>query len=168
MLEKEGEKVVSEVSSRKNKKKFDISRALTVGELSKRSGVPVSTIHFYETKGLIKSTRTQGNQRRFPSIVLRYIAIIKVAQSTGIPLKEIQEALGQYPANSELTADQWTEMSTAWQVTLDKRIQKLTRLRNELNHCIGCGCLSLAECPLRNPDDVWGNRGPGPQILERP
>lgn len=114
MLEKEEGKVVSEVSSRKNKKNLDISRALTVGELSKRSGVPVSTIHFYETKGLIKSTRTQGNQRRFPSIVLRYIAIIKVAQSTGIPLKEIQEALGQYPANSALTADQWTEMSTAW------------------------------------------------------
>ena len=147
---------------------IDFTRALTVGEVAKRSGVPVSTVHFYEAKGLIQSTRTQGNQRRFPAVVLRYIAIIKVAQSTGIPLKEIQDALGRFPANSKLTSDQWKEMSTQWKTSLDKRIRQLTRLRNELDNCIGCGCLSLSDCPLRNPDDVLGKRGPGARILERP
>lgn len=149
-------------------KKVDLARALTVGEVAKRSGVAVSTVHFYESKGLIQSTRTQGNQRRFPAVVLRYIAIIKVAQSTGIPLQEIQDALGRFPANSALTSEQWKEMSTQWRVSLDKRIRQLTRLRNELDHCIGCGCLSLSDCPLRNPDDVLGKKGPGARILERP
>ena len=148
--------------------KIDYTRALTVGEVAKRSGVPVSTVHFYESKGLIQSTRTQGNQRRFPAVVLRYIAIIKVAQSTGIPLHEIQEALGRFPANSALTSEQWQEMSTQWRKSLDKRIRQLTRLRNELDNCIGCGCLSLSDCPLRNPDDVLGRKGPGARILERP
>ncbi len=147
---------------------IDFSRALTVGEVASRSGVAVSTVHFYESKGLIQSTRTQGNQRRFPPIVLRYIAIIKVAQSTGIPLKEIQDALGRFPANSKLTSEQWKEMSTQWKTSLDRRIKQLTRLRNELDHCIGCGCLSLSDCPLRNPEDFLGSRGPGAQILERP
>lgn len=147
---------------------IDYTRALTVGEVAKRSGVAVSTVHFYESKGLIQSSRTQGNQRRFPAVVLRYIAIIKVAQSTGIPLKEIQDALGKFPANSKLTSEQWKEMSTQWKVSLDKRIRQLTRLRNELDHCIGCGCLSLSDCPLRNPDDVLGRKGPGARILERP
>nr|ELR5232320.1 redox-sensitive transcriptional activator SoxR [Providencia rettgeri] len=147
---------------------IDPKRALTVGEVAKRSGVPVSTVHFYESKGLIKSTRTHGNQRRFHAVVLRYIAIIKVAQSTGIPLQEIQEALGRFPANSALTSEQWKEMSTQWRVSLDKRIRQLTRLRNELDNCIGCGCLSLSDCPLRNPDDVLGKKGPGARILERP
>ncbi|MTB66160.1 redox-sensitive transcriptional activator SoxR [Providencia sp. wls1943] len=148
--------------------KVDFSRTLTVGEVAKRAGVPVSTVHFYEAKGLIQSTRTQGNQRRFPPVVLRYIAIIKVAQSTGIPLKEIQDALGQFPANSKLTAEEWKGMSTEWKSSLDRRIKQLTRLRNELDHCIGCGCLSLKDCPLRNPEDILGNQGSGAQILERP
>ncbi|BBG61049.1 Redox-sensitive transcriptional activator soxR [Providencia rustigianii] len=147
---------------------IDFTRALTVGEVAKRSGVPVSTVHFYESKGLIQSARTQGNQRRFPPVVLRYIAIIKVAQSTGIPLKEIQDALGKFPANSKLTSEEWKGMSTEWKSSLDRRIKQLTRLRNELDHCIGCGCLSLSDCPLRNPEDVLGNKGSGAQILERP
>jgi len=137
----------------KTRETVGFTRALTVGEVAKRSGVSVATVHFYETKGLIQSTRTQGNQRRFPPVVLRYIAIIKVAQSTGIPLKEIQDALGKFPANSKLTSEQWKQMSTEWKASLDKRIKQLTRLRNELDHCIGCGCLSLSECPLRNPDE---------------
>lgn len=147
--------------------KIDFTRALTVGEVAKRSGVPVSTVHFTSQR-IDQSTRTQGNQRRFPSVVLRYIAIIKVAQSTGIPLKEIQDALGKFPANSKLTSEQWKEMSTEWKTSLDRRIRQLTRLRNELDHCIGCGCLSLSECPLRNPDDILGRKGPGARILERP
>ncbi|MFA5496170.1 MAG: redox-sensitive transcriptional activator SoxR [Porticoccaceae bacterium] len=150
------------------KRSIDSSRLLTVGEVSRRSGLPISTIHFYESKGLIYSTRTQGNQRRFPAVVLRYIAIIKVAQRTGIPLEEIKEALGRYLSGSKLTGAQWRELSSRWRKNLDERITKLMRLRDELDGCIGCGCLSLKECPLRNPGDVLGEKGAGPQILERP
>ncbi|NJJ93594.1 redox-sensitive transcriptional activator SoxR [Proteus mirabilis] len=148
-----------------SKEKIDFNRALTVGEVAKRSGVPISTLHFYEEKGLIKSSRSPGNQRRYPSVVLSYVAIIKAAQSTGIPLKEIQEILGKYPPNSKLTAEQWHEISTDWKIRLDERIRRLKRLRNGLDHCIGCGCLSLNDCPLRNPDDILGEKGPGAQML---
>lgn len=150
------------------KKTMDFSRLMTVGEVAHRAGVPVSTIHFYESKGLIASTRNAGNQRRFESVVLRYIAVIKVAQRTGIPLEEIKEVLGRYPPGSKLTAAQWRELSSNWRASLDERIRKLTRLRDELDSCIGCGCLSLEECPLRNPLDTLGAEGPGPRILERP
>ncbi len=148
-------------------KEIDFSRALTVGEVARRSGVPVSTVHFYESKGLIASTRNGGNQRRFESVVLRYIAIIKVAQRTGIPLEEIRAVLHGLPPGSKPTAVQWRTMSTRWQASLDDRIERLTRLRDELTRCIGCGCLSMDECPLRNPADILGEQGPGPQILER-
>ncbi|MBD2783878.1 redox-sensitive transcriptional activator SoxR [Xenorhabdus sp. DI] len=148
-------------------KGIDFNRALTIGEVSKRSGIAVSAIHFYEAKGLIKSSRSHGNQRRFPSVVLRYLAIIKVAQSTGIPLKEIQEVLGQFPPNSNLTAEQWQTISSQWRDRLDKRINTLTKLRNHLNSCIGCGCLSLTDCPLRNPNDVLGEKGTGAILLKK-
>ncbi|REF27305.1 MerR family redox-sensitive transcriptional activator SoxR [Xenorhabdus cabanillasii] len=146
-------------------KNIDFNRALTIGEVAKRSGVAISTLHFYESKGLIKSSRNQGNQRRFPAIVLRYIAIIKVAQSTGIPLKEIKKILSQFPPNSKLTTEQWRMLSSQWRDMLDQRITKLTQLRNNLDNCIGCGCLSLTECPLRNPNDILGEKGTGPRIL---
>ena len=152
----------------KKDKPLDFTRMLTVGEVAHRAGVPVSTIHFYESRGLIASTRSSGNQRRFPSVMLRYIAVIKVAQRAGIPLEEIKEALGRYPPGSKLTAGQWSELSTAWRAILNERIKRLTRLRDELDGCIGCGCLSLDECPLRNPMDMLGGEGPGPRILERP
>ncbi|MCL7715478.1 redox-sensitive transcriptional activator SoxR [Stenotrophomonas mori] len=146
---------------------IDFSRLLTVGEVARRSGVAVSTIHFYEAKGLISSTRNEGNQRRFSSVVLRYIAVIKVAQRTGIPLEEIKQALSHFPVGSKLTAAQWRTLSAGWRTSLDERIQILTRLRDELDSCIGCGCLSLNQCPLRNPQDALGADGPGPRILER-
>jgi len=142
-------------------------RLMTVGEVARRAGVPVSTIHFYESRGLIASTRNAGNQRRFASVVLRYIAIIKVAQRTGIPLEEIKTALGRYPPGSKLTAAQWRALSTLWRKDLDERITKLERLRDELDTCIGCGCLSLGNCPLYNPQDKLGQEGPGARILER-
>ncbi|MEG0242801.1 MAG: redox-sensitive transcriptional activator SoxR [Pseudomonas sp.] len=144
----------------------DSSRQLTVGEVARRSGVAVSTLHFYESKGLIASTRTGGNQRRYPALVLRTIAIIKVAQRTGIPLEEIKRALGRYPPNSKLTAAQWGEMSSAWREDLNARIRTLQALRDSLDNCIGCGCLSLEDCPLRNPEDVLGKDGAGARILE--
>jgi len=147
--------------------RYDQNRLLTVGEVSRRAGVPVSTIHFYESKGLITSTRNGGNQRRFASVVLRYIAIIKVAQRAGIPLDEVKQALGRYPPGSKLTAAQWRAMSSHWREGLNDRITKLTRLRDELDSCIGCGCLSLSRCPLHNPQDRLGQEGPGARILER-
>lgn len=151
----------------KKEKMTPSSRELTVGEVAKRSGVAVSTIHFYESKGLIESTRNAGNQRRFPAVVLRYIAIIKVAQRTGIPLEEIGKTLKQFPHKHKLTPSQWKVLSSQWREDLNERIEKLTRLRDELDSCIGCGCLSLSDCPLRNPDDILGKNGSGPQILER-
>lgn len=147
-------------------KNLDGLRSLSVGEVARRSGVPVSTLHFYESKGLIASTRNAGNQRRFPALVLRSIAIIKVAQRTGIPLEEIKSALGRYPPNSKLSAAQWSEMSSAWRENLNARIRTLEALRDSLDACIGCGCLSLEDCPLRNPGDALGKEGPGPRILE--
>ena len=147
------------------KKKADGVRMLSVGEVAKRAGVAVSTLHFYESKGLIESTRNAGNQRRYPVLVLRTIAIIKVAQRTGIPLEEIKNAFGRYPPNSKLTAAQWGEMSTAWREDLNVRIRALEALRDSLDNCIGCGCLSLEDCPLRNPEDRLGLEGPGPRVL---
>lgn len=141
---------------------------LPIGVIARRSGVPVSTIHFYESKGLISSVRSEGNQRRYAPVVLRYIAVIKVAQRTGIPLEDIGAALSRFPPGSKLSASQWKTLASGWRDGLDERINKLTRLRDELNQCIGCGCLSLEECPLRNPGDALGAKGPGARILERP
>lgn len=143
----------------------DAGRVLSVGEVAQRSGVSVATLHFYETKGLIKSWRTAGNQRRFPAIVLRYIAIIKVAQMAGISLEEISASFNTIGQDSKLSVDEWTLISTRWRDSLNQRIERLTRLRDGLDGCIGCGCLSQKDCPLRNPDDILGKQGAGPQIL---
>ncbi|CVA05940.1 MULTISPECIES: redox-sensitive transcriptional activator SoxR [Serratia] len=145
---------------------IDANRLLTVGEVAKRSGVAISALHFYESKGLIQATRNAGNQRRYPSVVLRYIAVIKIAQRAGIPLEEIRAALSRFPIGSKLTSEQWGVLSSAWRKTLDERIQRLTVLRDHLDGCIGCGCLSLADCPLRNPNDILGRQGAGAHIFE--
>ncbi|WP_164033920.1 redox-sensitive transcriptional activator SoxR [Serratia marcescens] len=145
---------------------IDANRLLTVGEVAKRSGVAISALHFYESKGLIQATRNAGNQRRYPSVVLRYIAVIKIAQRAGIPLEEIRAALSRFPIGSKLTSEQWGVLSSAWRKTLDERIQRLTVLRDHLDSCIGCGCLSLADCPLRNPNDILGRQGAGAHIFE--
>lgn len=139
---------------------------LTVGEVAERSGVAVSTLHFYETKGLIESRRNRGNQRRYPRGVLRRVAVIKVAQKTGIPLSEIRDALSVLPHDRPLTAKDWQRLSTTWKRQLDDRIASLTALRDQLTGCIGCGCLSMQDCPLRNPQDELGGKGPGPHFLE--
>ncbi len=141
-------------------------RELTVGELAARSGVAVSTLHFYEAKGLIKSWRNRGNQRRYAREVLRRVAIIKVAQRTGIPLAAIGKALKTLPGERTPTAKDWSKLSEAWRTDLNERINRLTRLRNQLDGCIGCGCLSLGICPLRNPWDRLSEQGPGPRLLD--
>ncbi|MGG4775156.1 redox-sensitive transcriptional activator SoxR [Paenalcaligenes sp. Me52] len=143
-------------------------RFLTVGEVANRSGVAVSAIHFYESKGLIHSERGANNHRRFPAVTLRYVAIIKVAQRAGLSLEEITQAFGRFPHGSKMKAEEWHQLSGQWREGLDERIARLTRLRDELDSCIGCGCLSLESCPLRNPYDELGQLGPGAHILERP
>lgn len=139
---------------------------LGVGELAARSGVAVSALHFYEKKGLIHSQRTAGNQRRYRRDVLRRIAVIKVAQRAGIPLAEIRDALDALPNGRTPTVADWTRLSRRWRDELDARIARLSGLRDSLDGCIGCGCLSLSACPLRNPGDVLGEEGPGPRLLD--
>lgn len=142
----------------------DIHKALTVGEVAERSGVAVSALHFYEKKGLIQSSRSAGNQRRYHRDVLRRVAAIKVAQRIGIPLMEIAEALADLPDARTPTARDWKRMSAKWRAHLDERINDLTVLRDQLNECIGCGCLSIKACRLRNPFDSLSEEGPGPHF----
>lgn len=143
----------------------DVKRQLSVGELARRSGVAVSTIHFYEAKGLISGERNAGNQRRYPREILRRVAIIKVAQRAGIPLAAIQEALGEVPPGRTPTLEDWHRLSSRWKAMLESRIADLVQLRDQLESCIGCGCLSLQECPLRNPADKLGQSGQGAVLL---
>lgn len=144
----------------------EMRRELTVGEVAERSGVAVSTLHFYEAKGLIRSNRSRGNQRRYPRSVLRRVAVIKVAQRTGIPLAEIQAALSVLPDDRPLTVQDWARLSESWHEQLNERIASLMALRDHLTSCIGCGCLSLRECPLRNPYDVLSMEGAGPRLMD--
>ena len=143
-----------------------IVRELSVGEVAERSGVAVSTLHFYETKGLIRSERNRGNQRRYKRSVLRRVAVIKVAQRTGIPLSDIKDALEVLPHDRPLRAGDWRRLSETWRRELDERIRRLTALRDHLDGCIGCGCLSMQDCPLRNPQDVLAGEGAGAHLLE--
>ncbi len=142
------------------------SRFLSVGEVARRAGVAVSALHFYETRGLIQSLRSPGNQRRYPRGVLRRVAVIKVAQRAGVPLAEIATALAALPDGRAPTAADWAAMSVRWKADLEARIERLGRLRDQLSLCIGCGCLSLDTCPLRNPDDRLGGAGPGARLLD--
>ncbi len=142
------------------------ARELSVGEVARRSGVAVSTLHFYEAKGLIESRRSAGNQRRYPRSVLRRVAVIKVAQRAGIPLSAIGEALAALPRDRAPGAADWARLSAGWRAELDRRIATLERLRDQLDDCIGCGCLSLDRCPLRNAGDRLGEAGPGAHLLD--
>ncbi len=145
---------------------FSLSKLLTVGEVAERSGLAVSALHFYEAKGLIFSIRTRGNQRRYGRDVLRRLGIIKVAQRVGIPLSEIQTAFETLPQSRTPTVEDWQRLSTLWKDNLDIRIRQLSLLRDHLTSCIGCGCLSIDACPLRNPFDVLGRQGTGARLLD--
>jgi MerR family redox-sensitive transcriptional activator SoxR len=140
-------------------------KTLSVGEVAARSGIAVSAVHFYEAKGLISGWRNAGNQRRYPREVLRRIAIIRVAQKTGISLREIKQAFETLQHGRTPTAADWKRLSAKWRADLDARIDQLTKLRDRLEGCIGCGCLSMTACPLRNPDDVLAQQGSGPRYL---
>jgi MerR family redox-sensitive transcriptional activator SoxR len=143
-----------------------IAKTLPVGEVAARSGVTVSTLHFYEAKGLITGWRNAGNHRRYSRDVLRRVAVIKVAQRAGIPLKDIAAALATLPAGRAPSARDWRRLSAGWKAELEDRIARLTRLRDQLAGCIGCGCLSMRDCPLRNPADALGDDGPGSRLLD--
>jgi MerR family redox-sensitive transcriptional activator SoxR len=144
------------------------AKELTVGQLSARSGVPVTALHFYEGKGLIHSRRTTGNQRRYSRDALRRVAFIRVAQRVGISLRMVAEALATLPAGRAPTREDWSRLSTEWRAELDLRIDQLVRLRDNLSDCIGCGCLSIDRCILRNRDDELANDGVGPRRLLTP
>ena len=142
---------------------------LTVGEVAQRSGVAVSTLHFYEAKGLISSSRSEGNQRRYARAVLRRVAFIRVAQRVGIALADIAQALQELPPTVAPSRADWARLSAAWRGELDERMAQLKKLRDTLDDCIGCGCLSIERCRLRNPADRLGHQGAGPQrLLIRP
>ncbi|MCX5197665.1 redox-sensitive transcriptional activator SoxR [Streptomyces sp. NBC_00249] len=139
---------------------------LTVGQLSARSGAAVSALHFYEAKGLISSSRTSGNQRRYTRDALRRVAFVRAAQRVGIPLASIRDALSQLPEERTPTKEDWALLSENWRTELDQRINQLGRLRDHLTDCIGCGCLSLETCALSNPDDVFGERITGSRLSQ--
>jgi MerR family redox-sensitive transcriptional activator SoxR len=138
-------------------------RELSVGEVAGRGGVAVSALHFYERKGLIRSLRTSGNQRRFSADVLRRIAVIRVAQRVGIPLEAVRQAFATLPDERMPTRDEWATMSAAWREELEGRISQLINLKDKLADCIGCGCLSLTACALANPGDSLASEGGGPR-----
>lgn len=143
-----------------NNKKF-----YTIGEAAERCGVATSTLRFYEKKGLIHSIRTHGNQRRYHSTSLRTISIVRAAHKLGIPLDEVGDALSTLPDTRQPTKKDWEKMSKLWAHNLDQRILEMQRLRNYMNVCIGCGCLSLKVCQLFNPNDKVASHGPGPRYL---
>ncbi|WP_069173431.1 redox-sensitive transcriptional activator SoxR [Streptomyces griseus] len=138
---------------------------LTVGQLSARSGAAVSALHFYEAKGLITSSRTSGNQRRYARDALRRVAFVRAAQRVGIPLATIRDALAELPDERTPSREDWARLSRAWRSELDERIAQLARLRDHLTDCISCGCLSLETCVLSNPDDISGQRMAGSQLM---
>lgn len=140
-----------------------LSNDLSVGEMSKRAGVPVSTLHYYETEKLIQSWRTDSNHRRYDRRELRRVAIIRVAQGLGIPLSEIREVLAGVPHGKSVSKADWQQASELWQAKLNERMRQLERLRDQLDSCIGCGCLSLEHCPLYNPSDRRAAEGAGPR-----
>jgi MerR family transcriptional regulator, redox-sensitive transcriptional activator SoxR len=140
---------------------------LTIGELSARSGVAPSALRFYEQQGLIRSTRTGGNQRRYERSELRRVSFIRIAQQVGVSLDRIKMALAALPDNRTPTKADWERLSRQWRRDLDERITMLERLRDKLTGCIGCGCLSLQSCALYNPGDELAAEGPGPRRLIR-
>jgi len=139
---------------------------LTIGQVAERSGVSPSAIRFYEARGLIGSTRTAGNQRRYDTGTLRRIAFVRAAQRVGLTLEEIGDALATLPAGRTPTKADWSRLSASWRSRLDAQIERIERLRDNLDGCIGCGCLSLRTCALNNPHDEAAVRGPGAVFLE--
>jgi MerR family redox-sensitive transcriptional activator SoxR len=139
---------------------------LSIGQVASRSGLAVSTLHFYEREGLVTSTRNEGNQRRYRRDILRRLAFIRASQRVGIPLADIRDALDRLPKRRTPGENDWAKLSTAWMDRLEEQIDQLVRLRDDLTKCIGCGCLSFERCRLVNPADTMASEGPGARRLE--
>jgi MerR family transcriptional regulator, redox-sensitive transcriptional activator SoxR len=139
---------------------------LSIGQLSDRSGVATSALRYYEELGLISSERSAGNQRRYAQATLRRVAFIRSAQRVGLTLEEIAEALATLPDARTPTKADWSRLSRSWRPRVDAQIERLERLRDRLDGCIGCGCLSLKTCALHNPGDAPAEQGPGAVRLE--
>jgi MerR family redox-sensitive transcriptional activator SoxR len=140
-------------------------RFITIGQLAARTGVAVSAIRFYEDKGLLQSLRTSGNQRRFLRSDIRRVSFILIAQKLGLALAEIESQLAQLPQGRAPTLSDWQQISRRMRYEIDQRINLLTRTRNQLDQCIGCGCLSLQKCQLYNKEDRLGAKGAGPRAI---
>jgi MerR family redox-sensitive transcriptional activator SoxR len=140
---------------------------LTIGELSRRSGVSQSALRFYERQGLIGARRTSGNQRRYPRVTLRRVALVQAGKAAGIPLDRIGDALATLPPDKTPTKRDWERLSSGWRRELDERIATLQAIRTRLAGCIGCGCLSLQRCVLINDDDEAARLGAGAHYLRR-
>ncbi|MGR3502917.1 redox-sensitive transcriptional activator SoxR [Pseudaestuariivita sp.] len=145
----------------KKSNKRAVPNDLSVGAMAERAGVPVSTLHYYEAEGLIESWRTDANHRRYDRRELRRLSIIRVAQQVGIPLSEVKEVLDTLPRTRAVTARDWARVGALWQDRLRTRIALMEKLAGHMDHCIGCGCLSLESCPLYNKDDTLGSDGSG-------
>jgi MerR family redox-sensitive transcriptional activator SoxR len=145
---------------------MSVNAGWSVGKVAERCGVKISTLHFYEEKGLISSWRNQGNQRRYQKDVLRRVSVIKAAQKVGISLEDIKMALLALPENRTPDTRDWEVLARHWRKDLDARIAYLEKLRDSLTGCIGCGCLSMKNCPIYNADDKLAKEGPGPVLLE--
>ncbi|MFY1625693.1 redox-sensitive transcriptional activator SoxR [Micromonospora sp. WMMD735] len=139
--------------------------SLTIGQLSARSGVAQSALRYYERLGLIHAERTGGNQRRYARTELRRVAFIRISQQVGISLDEIRAALDSLPSSRAPSPDDWAALSRTWRERLDERIKLLGKLRDDLDGCIGCGCLSLQRCTLYNPGDTLAGEGPGARLV---
>ena len=139
---------------------------LAVGVVAKRCGVKVSTLHYYEEKGLIRSWRNNGNQRRYKRDVLRRISVIKAAQKMGVSLEEVKTVFANLPDKRTPTKDDWAKLSKTWQQQLNQRIAYMEKLRDSLTGCIGCGCLSMKNCPMYNENDHLAKQGSGPVLLD--
>lgn len=138
---------------------------LGIGEVSRRSGVPVSALHFYEELGLIVATRTAGNQRRYRRHMLRRISLIVVAKRLGIPLSDVQEVFTSLPIDHPPSQRDWRRVAQLWRAEIERRRTQLEHLQRELTGCIGCGCLSMKACRLLNPEDALADEGPGPRRI---
>ncbi len=139
---------------------------IPIGEMARRTGLSVSAIRFYEDKGLIEPVRTGGNQRRFLRSDLRRVSFILIAQQLGLSLSEIDEEMRKLPHGRTPTARDWRLISGSIRGRIEARIAEMERMRDRLDGCIGCGCLSLEKCAIYNPDDRLASQGPGPrQIL---
>lgn len=143
-----------------------LSEWLTIGQSAKRSGMAASALRFYEQKELIASSRNSGNQRLIHRSMLRRIALIKVGQNLGFSLGDIQEYLNALPSDGVPTHKHWNRLGKMWRESIQDRIARLEQLRDQLDQCIGCGCLSLNKCRLYNPDDSMGANSSGAVFLD--